>query len=135
MMRKDDVGREKKGFSRGGMFAIGFLLGILLTLLILAGITGYFMKHPQQVLVKVADYGIQQTVKKTAGSMPRDYIGARQDDIAKSAQQFAQAFSENKITQHEMGLIGRQFFLVMADQKITPDEIDRLLRMIDQYAR
>ena len=92
-----DRQKEKKRFSRGGMFAIGFLLGILLTLLILAGITGYAMKHPQQVLVKVADYGIRQTVQKTAQSMPRDYIGKRQEDIARSAQRFAQAFSENRI--------------------------------------
>lgn len=127
--------KEKKGFSRGGMFTIGFLLGILSTLLILAGIAGYAMKHPQQILVKVADYGVRKTIQKTTQSMPRDYIGQRQNDIARSAQQFAQAFSENRITQHEMALIGRQFFVVMADQKITPDEIDHLLRTIDQYCR
>ena len=130
-----DRPREKRGFSRGGMFAIGFLLGILFTLLILAGVTGYVMKHPQQVLVKVADYGVRQTIQKTAQSMPRDYIGQRQNDIAKSAQEFAQAFSENRISQQEMALIGRQFFVVMADQRITPDEIDHLLRTIDQYCR
>ena len=131
-MYKDN---EKKRFSRGGMFAIGFLSGILFTLLILAGVIGYAMKHPQQVLVKVADYGVRQTIQKTAQSMPKDYIGQRQNDIAKSAQQFASAFSENRITQNEMGLIGRQFFVVMADQKITPDEIDHLLRTIDQYSQ
>jgi hypothetical protein len=130
-----DRQREKKRFSRGGMLAIGFLLGILFTLLVLAGVTSIIMKHPQQVLVKVADYGVRQTIQKTTQSMPRDYIGQRQNDIAKSAQEFAKAFSENRITQQEMGLIGRQFFVVMADQKITPDEIDHLLRMIDQYCR
>jgi hypothetical protein len=126
---------EKKRFSRGGMFAIGFFSGVLLTLLIAAGVIGYAMKHPQQVLVKVADYGVRQTIQKTAQSMPKDYIGQRQNDIARSAQQFASAFSENRITQNEMGLIGKQFFVVMADQKITPDEIDHLLRTIDQYCR
>jgi hypothetical protein len=126
---------EKKKFSRGGMFAIGFSSGVLFALLVAAGVAGYAMKHPQQVLVKVADYGVRQTIQKTAQSMPKDYIGQRQEDIARSAQEFARAFSENRFTQHEMGLIGKQFFVVMADQKITPDEIDHLLRTIDQYCR
>lgn len=117
------------------MFFLGFFVGILVSAAAAVGLAGYLIRHPQTVMVKAADVAVKHVVEKAVESVPRDYIGQRQDDIAASAHRFSQAFSQNRVTSAEMNTLARQMVAVIADQQITETEIDNLLRLMDSYAR
>ncbi len=121
-------------FSKAGMFFVGFFTGILL--LSLAGILAarYVMKNPQAVMTKVAYPQVSRMIEKTVATAPKEYIGQKQDDIAVTAQAFARAYSENRITPDDVQLLGARVFAVLSDQQITQAEIDDLLRTMRAYA-
>jgi hypothetical protein len=121
-------------FSKMGMFFVGFFTGILL--LSLAGViaAGYVLKNPQAVMAKVAYPQVGKIIEKTAATAPKEYIGQKQDDIAVTAQAFARAYSESRISPDDIQLLGARVFAVLSDQQITPAEIDDLLRTMKAYA-
>jgi hypothetical protein len=121
-------------FSKTGMFFIGFFCGILLAAA--AGLMGakYLINNPQIVMTKVASAGMGRLIQKTAESAPREYIGRKQDEIAVTAQAFAKAYSEQKVTPEDVQAIGVKVMSVLADQKINQNEIDDVLRMMQRYA-
>jgi hypothetical protein len=121
-------------FSKTGMFFVGFFTGILL--LALAGIfaAGYTLRHPQAVMAKVGYPQMGKMIEKTVSTAPKEYIGRKGDDIAVTAQAFARAYSENRISSDDVQLLGARIFAVMADQQITPAEIDEILRTMRAYA-
>jgi hypothetical protein len=121
-------------FSKAGMFFIGFFCGILV--LAAVGLIGarYLLKNPQLVMGKVATVSVGRLIQKTAESAPREYIGSKQDEIAVTAQAFAKAYSEQKVTAEDVQAIGVKVLSVLADQKITQQEIDEVLRMMQRYA-
>lgn len=117
------------------MFLIGFFSGILVAALVLIAMAGFFLRNPQMVLTHAVDLGAKRLVQKTMESAPREYIGQKQDEIAVSAQKFAKAFSENRISPADMQMLSAKFLGMLADQKITQQEIDEMLRMINQFAQ
>lgn len=121
-------------FSKAGMFFVGFFTGILV--LSFAGILAarYVMKNPQAVMAKVAYPQMGKIIEKTVATAPKEYIGQKQDDIAVTAQAFARAYSENRITPDDVQLLGARVFAVLSDQQITQSEIDDLLRTMRAYA-
>jgi hypothetical protein len=121
-------------FSKSGMFFIGLFCGILLAAA--AGLMGakYLINNPQIVMTKVASAGIGKMIQRTAESAPREYIGQKQDEIAVTAQAFAKAYSEQKVTPEDIQAIGIKVMSVLADQKISQNEIDDVLRMMQRYA-
>ena len=121
-------------FSKSGMFFVGFFCGILLAAA--AGLMGakYLINNPQVVLGRVASAGMGKLIQKTAASAPREYIGRKQDEIAVTAQAFAKAYSEQKITPEDVQAIGVKVMSVLADQKISQQEIDEVLRLMQRYA-
>ncbi|HEX9934864.1 MAG TPA: hypothetical protein VGB38_06670 [bacterium] len=129
----DEYGTPRR-FSKAGMFFIGFFSGLLAAAVLLVVSAGYVFKHPQIVLTKAGDFGIRRVFEKTVESAPREYIGQKQDEIAVTAQKFAKAFSESRISPADMQLITVRLVSVMADQKITPDEVDETLRMMNRFA-
>ncbi len=124
---------QKRSF-KTGVFLSGFLTGIVVTALIVVLLAGYFVRHPQKVMVKVVDMGMSRVVEKTVQTIPRDHIGQRQDEITESAERFAKAFSENRVSTEEINSLASAVFTIMADQQITSLEIDHLLDLINQYA-
>ncbi len=127
-------GQMERRFSKMGVFITGFIVGIVVSVLIAVGLVRYIVQHPQKMIVKAIDMGMDQVVERTVQTMPKDYIGQRQVEISSSAEKFAQAFSQNRISSEEMNSLARAFFQVIADQQITPVEIDHLLDLINQYA-
>jgi len=121
-------------FSKSGMFFVGFFCGILLAAA--AGLMGarYLIHNPQVVMGKIATAGMGRIIQKTAESAPREYIGQKQDEIAVTAQAFARAYSEQKVTSEDVQAIGVKVLSVLADQKINQQEIDEVLRMMQGYA-
>lgn len=126
--------RKKSSFSKPGMFFVGFFSGILIAALVLFFLAGYFLKHPQAIIVKAANLGVNRVIEKTVESTPREYIGLKQDEIAGTAQNFAKAFSENRIAPADMQMLGAMMMGILADQKITEKEIDDMLRSMNQFA-
>jgi len=84
---------------------------------------------------KAVDMGLNRVVNKTIQTVPQTYIGQRQNDIATTAQKLAQAYSENRISPAEMDGLARKVFTAMADQQITKQEIDDLLKIMNQLAQ
>jgi hypothetical protein len=121
-------------FSRVGMFTVGFFTGILVVAVAGLFLVRILLRNPQAVIAKLAVPKVAQIVQKTVATAPREYIGEKQDDIAVTAQAVARAYSENRITPDDMQDIGTKVFSVMADQRITPQEIDEVLRMLKEYA-
>ena len=129
----DEYGTPRR-FSKAGMFFMGFFSGLLVAAALLVVSAGYVFKHPQIVLTKAGDFGVGRVFEKTMESAPKEYIGKKQDEIAVTAQQFAKAFSENRISPADMQLITARLVSVMADQQITQDEVDETLRMMNRFA-
>jgi hypothetical protein len=129
----------EKRLSRIVLFIAGFFSGLIVSALIVVGVAYYAIQYPQKVIVRAVDFGIdkavEKTVEKTIQSIPKDYIGKRQGEITSSAERFARAFSQDRISQEEANGIARQFLTSMADQQITPQEIDDLLRLVNRCAR
>ncbi len=122
-------------FSKGGLFAVGFFSGVLVSALVLILLAGYLLRHPQTVLVKAADFGVKKVIEKTVESAPREYIGQKQDEIAVTAQKFAKAFSESRISPADMQMLSAKMLGMFADQKITQEEIDETLRLMNRFAQ
>jgi hypothetical protein len=121
-------------FSKSGMFFVGFFTGILLVAAAAIVIANYVIKNPQWVMGKVATVSVGKLIRKTAATAPREYIGQKQDEIAVTAQAFAKAYSEQRVTPEDVQAIGVKVLSVLADQKITQQEIDEVLRMMQRYA-
>ena len=121
-------------FSKSGMFFIGFFAGILVVAAAAIVLANYVLKNPQLVMGKVATVSMGKLIQKTAATAPREYIGQKQDEIAVTAQAFAKAYSEQKVTPEDVQAIGVKVLSVLADQKITQQEIDEVLRMMQRYA-
>jgi hypothetical protein len=130
--RKPVMGNGR--FSKSGMFFVGFFSGILVIAAAAILLANYVMKHPQLVIGKVATVSVGRLIQQTAATAPREYIGKKQDEIAVTAQAFARAYSEQKVTPEDVQAIGVKVLSVLADQKITQQEIDEVLRMMQRYA-
>lgn len=126
--------RNQRGFSKGGSFFIGFFVGILVSALVVVGLAGYFIKHPKTLIEKAADVAVDRVVERAVQSVPKDFIAKRQEAIANSAHRLAQAYSQNRITPAEMNLLVKKMFAAVADQKITPAEIDEILQLANRYS-
>ena len=126
--------RERRGSPRVGIFFIGFFVGILVSALVVVGLAGYLIRHPKTLIEKAADVAVDRIVERAVQSVPKDFIAKRQEAIANSAHRLAQAYSENRITPAEMNLLAKKMFAAVADQKITPGEIDEILQFINRFS-
>ncbi|MBN2029089.1 hypothetical protein JW824_02495 [bacterium] len=124
----------QKRVSKTGVFMTGFVVGVVVSGLVVIGLATYVIRHPQEVIVRVVDMGMDRVIERTVQTIPQDYIGQRQAEIAASAEKFAQAFSQNRISSEETKALASTFFQTIADQQITPAEIDRLLQLINRVA-
>ena len=124
----------RKQFSKTGVFITGLIVGIVISGLMAIGFATYIVRNPQKVIVKVIDMGMDRVIERTIQTIPQDYIGQRQTEISMTAEKFAQAYSQNRISPEEMNFLASTFFQTIADQQITPAEIDRLLQLINQVS-
>lgn len=137
------MGSSLSGGSKFGIFMFGFLFGIIVSGIGAVLVARYMMQHPQEVMAKVQDLGMDQvveravekSVEKTVAAIPQDLVAVRQDDINRTVQNITQAYSENRITPTDMQLIAGKFFGMMADQKLTPQEMDEMLNFMNKIAR
>ncbi|MBN1780872.1 hypothetical protein JW948_07095 [bacterium] len=129
--------------SKAGAFILGFLFGIVLSVIVALVMIRSVVENPQKVISKAQDLGmgrvvekaVEKSVQKTVSSIPQEVVAVRQDDINRTVQNLTEAYAENRITPTDMQLIAGRFFGMMADQKITPQEMDDMLRFINQMAR
>lgn len=130
-----DPRNRKRNFSKTGVFFTGLLTGVLIIIVIgILGVT-YIIKNPERVMEKAADLGIKQAVVRTMRTVPRRYIAERKDDIVESTNRFLQAYSQGNLSSRELNTLTQKVFESTADQEITPEEIDDILEMINQFVR
>ena len=127
--------KKQRGFSKGGTFLVGFLVGMLVSVLIVVGLAGYFIRHPQKIIEKAVDVGMSRVVEQAVQSIPKDYMARRQKDISESVRQLTQAFSEDRISSADIQKLSKKVLTAVADRKVTPEEIDELIGLIDQFTR
>jgi len=131
------------GASKFGAFVGGVFFGILIAAVAMLLFMRYFIRNPQTVLSRAENLGVQKvvekavekSVQKTVASIPQDVVAVRQDDINRTVQNLTEAYSENRITPTDMQLIAGKFFGMMADQKITPEEMDEMLRFMNRMTQ
>lgn len=137
------MGSSSSTGAKFGTFVFGFFFGIVVSGIGAFVIARYMMQHPQAVMSKAHDLGMDQvvehavekSVEKTVAAIPQDMVAVRQQDINQTVQNLTQAYSENRITPTDMQLIAGKFFGMMADQKITPQEMDEMLSFMNQMAK
>lgn len=131
------------GGSKIGLFFLGLFTGVILCAGAAFFMARYVMQHPQAAafraqklgMDKVVEKAVEKSVQKTVSSIPRDMVAVRQQDINHTVQNLTRAYSENRITPTDMQLIAGKFFGMMADQKITPQEMDAMLTFMNQMAK
>jgi len=122
--------RPRKESSRGKMFLIGFLTGIIMTVMIVAGITGYFISYPQKILKKAVDLGMDRVIERTIHSIPKEYIEQHQQKITEHFQRFARAYTKDRVSSEDISILGRKIVTVIQEQRITTNEMDEILHLV-----
>lgn len=123
---------NEKGFSRAGSFFIGFFLGMLVCVIIVIAALKYVISNPQPVIIKAVDLGATRLIEKTVETIPKEYVVVHQNDINQSVMKVTQAYAEGRLTSSDIQSMGREVFQLIADQEITSDEIDRMIRLINR---
>ena len=103
----------------------------------------HIMQNPQSVWNGAQDMGmdrimervVENSVEKTVASIPKEIIAVKQQDINQTVANLTQAYADNRLSPMDMQLIAGQVFGMMTDQKITPQEIDELLRFLNEMTR
>ena len=132
-----------KGKSTVGSFLSGLFFGILICVIAIGALGYYAFNNPEKFMNKALALGgnqlietkVTETVNKTVESIPRDYVALKQKDINQSFNRLTTAYSEGKLSSTDMQMIAGQMYQIMADQKVTPKEIEKLLKFIDSLAR
>jgi len=132
VLRKEDVVMERRREkSRVGAVVAGFFIGVLFTVLVMFLFIRYALAHPKTIMVHAGRIGVQQMAARTVESMPKDYLGKKQKEIAASVQNFADALSKNKISETDMRRLAGKMFAIVADQNITDAEMDDMIRSLN----
>ncbi|HDQ44477.1 MAG TPA: hypothetical protein ENN17_03110 [bacterium] len=133
---------RKRGGSAGlffGGFAAGLMTAVLV--LIIAGMS--VLNNPRKMaglakrfgMVKVVEKTVVRTVTRTVHSLPRDVVAIRQDRINRTFRNLTEAYSENRMTFEDIEKLADRIFLAMADQSMTPKELDDLLTFAETLGR
>lgn len=132
--------RQNSGF---GKFWAGLAVGILIS--IAAGLILLLsaMKNPRMLLKAAQKYGLEQAVGKTAmkaasrtlQTIPKDYVALRQEDIGSTVRKLTDAYSDNKLSDQDISRLTGRFYESIADQNVSPEEIDQFLNLVDEVAR
>ena len=131
------------GKSTVGSFFSGLFFGIFICLIAIVALGFYAFNNPDKFLNKALAMGggqlietkVTETVNKTVESIPRDFVALKQKDINRSFNKLTTAYSEGNLSSTDMQMIAGQMYQMMADQKVTPKEIEKLLKFIDTLAR
>lgn len=129
--------------SRIGSFFSGLFTGILLCVIAAVALGVYGFNHPEQVIDKAMVLGggqliekkVSETVNRTVETIPKDYVAMKQQDINRSFNKLTTAYSEGKLSDTDMQMITGYFYQMMADQKVTSQEIEKLLKFIDSLSK
>ena len=124
--------RNERKSSKKGVFFAGVFTGLFAAALVVIIGVFYILKNPQKVMNKAFDMGVRQAVVQTMRSVPRDYISLRKDDMVESVNRFLQAYSQGLLSPQELQGLTQKAFAATADQKITPEEIDEILKTMNQ---
>ncbi len=122
-------------FSKGGLFLIGFVTGVLVSVVACLCLANYLIKNPQKIIGKAVDAGMNRVIIKTMETVPREFVSQRETEITSAAQRFATAFSQNKIPPEKISELARMGFTIMQDQKITTQEIDEVIQTVNRISR
>jgi flagellar capping protein FliD len=126
-----------------GVFFGGFISGIIVVILILGIVGMSILKSPTKLSVLAKRFGmttvvektVVKTVTKTVQSIPRGEIAVRQDQINRTFQHLTQSFSDNRLTYEDIQKLSDRLFTAMADQTVSPKEIDDLLRFAEHLGQ
>lgn len=126
-----------------GVFFGGLVTGIVVVILVFGILGMSILKSPAKLstlakrfgMTTVVEKTVVKTVTKTVQSIPRGEIAVRQDQINRTFQHLTQSFSENRLTYEDVQRLSDQFFTVMADQTVSPREIDDLLQLAEHLGQ
>jgi hypothetical protein len=127
--------RRRKKSSGAGIFILGFLSGILVSGIIIISVAGYFLRNPQRMLSKAVDIGLNRVVEQTIQSIPKEYVARKQQELVDTAARFAEAFSQNRISNAEVDRLSQMVIQTVIDRQVTAEEIDELLEAVNRIVQ
>jgi|GEM_PF-1144943 len=132
--------RQSSGFGKfwAGL-AAGILISIAAGLIVLLSV----MKNPRMLLKAAQKFGLEQAVENTAiraasqtlQTIPKEYVALRQEVIGTTVRKLTDAYSDNKLSDQDISRLTGSFYESIADQDVSPEEIDRFLKLVDEVAR
>jgi len=134
---------EQRQSSGSGKFWAGLATGILGSIAIGLILLLSAMKNPRVLLKAAQKYGLEQAVEKTAikaasrtlQTIPKEYVALRQEVIGSTVRKLTDAYSDSKISDQDISRLTGKFYEAIADQNVSPEEIDQILKLVDEVAR
>ena len=132
--------RQGSGF---GKFWAGLATGILVSIAVGLIFLLSAMRNPRMLLKGAQKFGLVQAVEKTAvraasktlQTIPKEYVALRQEVIGTTVRKLTDAYSDNKLNDQDISRLTGRFYESIADQNVSPEEIDQILKMVDEVAK
>jgi hypothetical protein len=110
---------------------IGLLLAVLLSVLLFIGI----WTNKQFIAEKAMDYIFTTYVQDLFETFPDGYVSNNQHKILPVLDDFTNAASKHKVSNHEFKQLGQQLFQALNDRELTYHEIDAILARMKDAAK
>jgi hypothetical protein len=135
MTREEPYRRTKKRVSRGKWFFLGWLTGMISILLLILAAGLIVMKNPGIVLSGLAGKRVEKVVTRTLQTIPKETIREKHDEIIEAVRHLSYAYADDRLPPTALQDLSSRTFTAVADQQVTAEEIDDLIRSIHRYTR
>ncbi|MGH7491792.1 MAG: hypothetical protein ACREOO_05305 [bacterium] len=122
------------GMIKKRIFVRGILVGVLSTVLLLGAAGGYFWANRMQYAASAAEYVAGDFLWSVFRYFPDGYVSNNREKFINTLDAFTNAVSFGKITQSDFQRLSATFMASLQDRKLTYQEIDDILRLMNEAA-
>jgi len=116
------------------VFLRGLLLGFVLALVLLSSFAGYFWMNRSQYAASAVDYVAGEMLWKLFRHFPDGYVTRNRDRVVEALDNFTNAASYGRITKKDFRAIADKVMASVKDRKMTYQEIDAILELMNEAA-
>jgi hypothetical protein len=122
------------GMIKKRIFVRGLLAGMLAMLMILSSVGGYFWVNRMQYAASAAEYVAGDFLWSVFRYFPDGYVSNNREKFVSTLDAFTNAVSFGKITKSDFQQLSASFMASLQDRKLTYQEIDDILRIMNEAA-
>ena len=116
------------------VFWRGLITGMLSTLILLGSAGGYFWVNRMQYAASAAEYVAGDFLWNVFRYFPDGYVSNNKEKFINTLDAFTNAVSFGKITKSDFQQLSATFMASLQDRKLTYQEIDDILRLMNEAA-